>query len=92
MTAIIIVLLFVAVLLAPFAVVSALASASRRSGMQHWHLGGFPVTPPMVGRLCDDPAHPDADARRLDHEFDAIRTRFEDHPAWPSSGATGERR
>jgi hypothetical protein len=32
------------------------------------------------------------DARRTQHELDAIRTRFERQPAWPTSGALGERR
>ena len=42
----------------------------------------------MVGPLFAD----DADQRRVDHDVDAIRTRFEHHPVWPSSGALGERR
>ncbi|MFZ0833885.1 MAG: hypothetical protein WAM92_12530 [Mycobacterium sp.] len=33
-----------------------------------------------------------ADAARMAHELDAIRTRFERQPAWPRSGALGERR
>jgi hypothetical protein len=32
------------------------------------------------------------DAPRMEHELDAIRTRFEQQPAWPMSGALGERR
>ena len=40
------------------------------------------------GSLFDD----DSDGRRLEHELDAIRTRFEHRPSWPASGALGERR
>ncbi|WP_319429687.1 hypothetical protein [Mycobacterium sp. RTGN5] len=52
------------------------------------HADQFRVSAPMVGPLFDN----DADARRTDHDLDAIRTRFEQHPVWPSSGALGERR
>ncbi len=38
-----------------------------------------------------DPAD-DRDALRVQHDLDAVRTRFEQHPAWPASGALGERR
>ena len=34
----------------------------------------------------------DADARRVRHDLDTVRTRFERQPVWPSSGALGERR
>lgn len=34
----------------------------------------------------------DPDHYRLWHDADAARTRFENHPSWPASGATGERR
>lgn len=34
----------------------------------------------------------DRDAERVWHDADAIRTRFERQPFWPSSTATGERR
>ena len=42
----------------------------------------------MTGRLFGD----DRDGFRVAHDVDAIRTRFEQAPAWPASGATGERR
>lgn len=48
----------------------------------------FRVSAPMVGPLFAD----DADARRISHDLDAMRTRFEHHPVWPSSGVLGERR
>ncbi|MGE2731176.1 hypothetical protein [Mycolicibacterium vaccae] len=34
----------------------------------------------------------DPDYSRVQHDFDAVRTRFEQQPTWPSSRATGERR
>jgi hypothetical protein len=92
MTEILTFLLLVAVLLAPFGVVAALATASHRTGSLRWHLGQFPLAAPMVGRLYDDDRGRDADARRVGHDVDAIRTRFEEHPVWPSSGVRGERR
>jgi len=51
------------------------------------HADQFRLSAPMVGPLFDD-----ADARRISHDLDAARTRFEQHPVWPSSGALGERR
>ena len=49
----------------------------------------YRFTTPMVARLLEDG---DADYRRTGHDLDAVRTRFERHPAWPASGVTGERR
>jgi hypothetical protein len=76
------------ILIAPFAVAVALAFAAHRSGTVRLHLDQFTVSAPMWGRLFDD----DRDAYRIEHDVDAIRTRFEKQPSWPSSGATGERR
>jgi hypothetical protein len=53
-----------------------------------FHADQFRVSAPMVGPLFDN----DADQRRISHDLDAVRTRFEQHPVWPSSGALGERR
>ena len=52
-----------------------------------FHADQFRVSAPMVGPLFDD-----ADQRRISHDLDAVRTRFEQHPAWPTSSALGERR
>lgn len=82
-------ILAAAVLLAPFVLVALLTRFSRRSGTLRRHIDQFRVAAPMVGRLFDER---DPDARRLDHELDAIRTRFEEQPSWPKSGALGERR
>ncbi|MDA4106554.1 hypothetical protein [Mycolicibacterium holsaticum] len=38
-----------------------------------------------------DPAD-DRDRARVEHDLDAVRSRFERQPTWPSSGALGERR
>lgn len=76
--------------LVPFALVGAAVTVSHRDGTLRLHGGQFRVAAPLVGRLYHD-GH-DADARRVEHELDAIRTRFEQHPVWPSPGVLGERR
>jgi hypothetical protein len=75
--------LLTVVLLAPFGLVAALASRSRRNGFLRWHLDQFWFATPTVGRLLEDR---DSDSRRIGHDLDAVRTRFEQHPTWPSSG------
>jgi hypothetical protein len=66
------------ILMAPFVVAVALGWAAHRShGIRRGR-----------GRLSGD----SSDALRMEHELDAIRTRFERQPAWPTSGALGERR
>lgn len=82
-------LLLTALLLAPFAVVAALASRSHHDGALRRYLDRYRFDTQTVGRLFDDR---DADFRRIDHDLDAVRTRFEDQPSWPSSGASGDRR
>jgi hypothetical protein len=42
----------------------------------------------MSGRFFED----DRDAFRVGHDVDAVRTRFEQQPFWPSSGSLNERR
>ena len=90
MTAPITFLLLTVVLLAPFGVVAAIAAVSHRDGTLRLHGAHFMIAAPLVGRLYDD-GH-DADARRVEHDLDAVRTRFENHPVWPSPGVLGERR
>ena len=90
MTAMITFLLLTVVLLAPFGVVAAIAAVSHRDGSLRLHAAQFMIAAPPVGRLSDD-GH-DADARRVEHDLDAVRTRFENHPVWPSPGVLGERR
>jgi hypothetical protein len=48
----------------------------------------FVPASPMRGRLSGD----DPDARRLEHDLAAIRSRFEESPSRPASGALRERR
>jgi hypothetical protein len=76
------------ILIAPFAVAATLSWAAHRSGSLRMRVDQFRVAAPMVGRLFDD----DRDAYRIEHDLDAVRTRFERNPVWPTSGATGERR
>ena len=66
------------ILMAPFVVAVALGWVAHRSD----GIGGG------RGRLSGD----SSDAIRMEHELDAIRTRFERQPAWPASGVLGERR
>jgi hypothetical protein len=75
-------------LIAPFALAAALSWAAHKSHALRWRIDRFRVSAPILGRLFDD----DRDAFRVEHDLDAIRTRFEQNPVWPASGATGERR
>jgi hypothetical protein len=79
------------ILISPFAVAVALSWAAHRSDSLRIRLDQFRWSAPLMGRLFSDPAD-DRDGFRVAHDVDAIRTRFEQQPFWPSSGATGERR
>ena len=48
----------------------------------------MPTIPTLIARLFDDS---DADARRVNREIDAIRTRFEGQPRRPSRRARARR-
>ena len=50
-------------------------------------LDQYRYTTPMVSRLAED-----ADYRRMGHDIDAIRTRFEQQPTWPTSGVRADSR
>lgn len=80
-------LIFLAVA-SPFTLIAGLAWAAHRSGALRLRIDQFRMAAPMAGRVFED----DRDISRIAHDLDAIRTRFEQHPAWPSSGALGERR
>ena len=82
------VLITLSILMAPFAVTVALGWAAHRSIGVRINLDQFRVSAPTRGRLSGG----SPDAPRMQHELDAIRTRFEQQPAWPASGALGERR
>ena len=76
------------ILIAPFAVAATLSWAAHRAGYLRLHTDQFRFAAPMVGRLFED----DARRVRIEHDVDAIRTRFEQQPSWPDSGVRGERR
>ena len=90
MTALITFLLLTVVLLAPFCVVAAIAAVSHRDGTLRLHGARFMLAAPLVGRLYHNVDVDDA--RRVEHDLEAVRTRFENHPVWPSPGVLGERR
>ncbi len=79
MNALIQFLLMAAVLLGPFALVAVLAGHARKGGHLRWHLDQFRFAAPLAGPLFTDPGHDDADLRRMEHDIDAIRTRFDHH-------------
>ena len=76
------------VLIALFAVAAALSWAAHRSDSIRIRFDQFRGSAPMMGRLFED----DRDGFRVAHDVDAVRTRFEQQPFWPSSGARVERR
>jgi hypothetical protein len=65
------------ILAAPFAVATVLSWSSHRGRTTRTYLEG----------VVDD-----ADWYRIQHDADAVRTRFEQAPTWPASGVRGERR
>lgn len=75
------------ILISPFALAALLAWAANRSGSLRLNADQFRWAAPMAGRLFED-----RDSYRVQHDVDAIRTRFEEHPSWPVSSASGERR
>jgi hypothetical protein len=68
------------ILVAPLAVAVAVSWAAQRSNVLRFRLDLFDIN------------QPDYETYRVGHDLDAIRTRFEQHPSWPSAGASGERR
>ncbi|WP_099040508.1 hypothetical protein [Mycobacterium neglectum] len=76
------------ILVAPFAVAAGLGWVAHRTGIFRFRIDQFRVAGPMSGRYFED----DRDAFRIDHDVDAIRTRFEKQPLWPGSGSLREGR
>ena len=76
------------ILIAPLAVAVTLSWAAHRTGSLRLRLDQFRMAGPMSGRFFED----DRDAFRIDHDADAVRTRFERQPAWPWSGSSSEAR
>jgi hypothetical protein len=71
------VLLTFLILIAPFAIAAALSWTAHRGRPMRTYLAGVAE---------------DRDDYRVEHDLDAIRTRFERSPMWPASGVKGERR
>ena len=80
------------ILISPFGVAAALSWAAHRSDSFRIRFDQFRWSAPMMGRLFGPDSADDRDGFRIAHDVDAIRTRFEQQPFWPVSGARGERR
>jgi hypothetical protein len=76
------------ILISPFAVAALLTWAAHRSDTLRIRFDQFRWCGPQTGRLFED----DRDGFRIAHDVEAIRSRFEQQPFWPASGAIGERR
>jgi hypothetical protein len=76
------------ILVSPLAVAVALGWAAHRGNVLRFRVDQFRVAAPLAGRFDI----PDYDAYRAEHDADAIRSRFEENPVWPSAGVLGERR
>jgi hypothetical protein len=76
------------ILISPFAVAAALMWAAHSTGSLRLRLDQFRMAGPMSGRYFED----DRDTFRVEHDIDAVRTRFEQQPSWPTSGAMSEGR
>ena len=68
------------ILALPFAVAAAVGWAAHRSNVLRFRLDLFELEPSGY------------ETYRADHDLDAVRSRFEHRPSWPSAGALGERR
>ena len=80
------------ILISPFAIAAALMWAAHSTGSLRLRLDQFRMAGPMSGRFFSPDLADDRDALRIDHDVDAVRTRFERHPAWPASGSSSEAR
>ena len=80
------------ILIAPFAAAAALSWAAHRSGSLRLRIDQFRMAGPMSGRFFSSDSADDRDAYRVGHDVDAVRTRFEQQPFWPSSGSLSEGR
>lgn len=80
------------ILIAPLAVAVALSWAAHRNGSLRLRVDQFRMAGPMSGRFFGSDLVDDRDGFRVDHDIDAVRTRFERQPLWPASGASSEAR
>ncbi|MDV3128794.1 hypothetical protein M1247_28075 [Mycobacterium sp. 21AC1] len=78
------------IIVSPFAVAAALSWAAHRGDALRIRLDQFRVASPLAGLLGADAAN--YEVYRAERDLDAIRTRFEHHPTWPTPGVLGERR
>ena len=78
-------LLALLILMSPYAVAAAIAWAAHRCGDLRFHRDQFRMAAPLAGRVCSD----DRDTSRLEHDLDAIRTRFERRPSGPPQVRSG---
>ncbi len=72
------------ILISPFAVAAAVGWAAQRGNVLRFRLDLFDL---QFGST-----NPTTTTYRAGHDLDAIRSRFEHQPAWPSAGVLGERR
>ena len=72
------------ILISPFAVAAAVGWAAQRGNVLRFRLDLFDLAFGVNQR--------DYDTYRAGLDLDAIRSRFEHQPAWPSAGVLGERR
>ncbi len=79
-------------ILAPFPVAGFLIRLAYRQDKLRFRLDQFRPAAPFAGRLAGSGNAVDRDGLRAMHDLEAIRTRFERQPAWPTSSASGERR
>ena len=70
------------ILTVAFTVIALLVRVANRTSSRRLRLDQFRMAAPLSGRLFGDN---DPDAYRIRHDVDAVRTRFEQHPHWPSS-------
>lgn len=80
------------ILIAPLAVAVTLSWAAHRNGYLRLRLDQFRMAGPMSGRFFGPDLADDRDSFRIDHDIDAVRTRFERQPFWPASGSSSEAR
>jgi hypothetical protein len=80
------------ILISPIAVAVTLSWAAHRTGSLRLRLDQFRMAGPMSGRFFGPDLADDRDAFRIDHDVDAVRTRFEKQPFWPASGSLSEGR
>jgi hypothetical protein len=84
--------LAILILVAPFVVAAALGWVAHKTGIFRFNFDQFRMAGPMSGRYFSPDLADDRDAWRVDHDVDAVRTRFEKQPFWPASGSLSEGR